>query len=204
MREQIWQARSDLEIYAKISEAEFNYIKDCLGSPRVVFEFGCGLGRGSIYLNRHFSDPQILYIMADRDGYTENTGAYSPTKDEYYNDFALMESFCHLNGLQNMQQFDTELGDWRSLPKADLILSLNCIGMHIPISRYLERLQSIAHSGTVMILGIWPSRKNETVDGLGAVPSASIQHIEGFRTDNLLPDEDFLIVTHLVSNSAAG
>lgn len=153
MKEQIWEAKFDLEVYHNLSVHEFLQIEQHIGTPKKVLEVGCGLGRGSIFLNHLLKDNTVEYTLADRTGYTTNTGAFNPTQDEFYNDLALTDSFCRLNGIKNVTTFDTELDDWKTLPKFDLIFSLCSFGMHVQIERYMERLHSILTPGGTMIFG---------------------------------------------------
>ena len=83
MREQIWEAREDLNVYSKLSSFEFQQFADHIGSPRTVLEVGCGLGRGTIFLNHLLGDPDVRFTLADRTGYTTNTGAFAPATDEF-------------------------------------------------------------------------------------------------------------------------
>ena len=154
MKEQIWEAKSNLEVYNDLSLHEFSQIESYLGKPKTVMEVGCGLGRGSIFLNHLIKDDTVKYVMADRTGYTKNTGAYMPTDDEFYNDLELTADFCRLNGIKNVTTFDTEKDDWTQLPKADLIFSLCSFGMHVSIDRYIDRLLSVANTTTTMIFGV--------------------------------------------------
>jgi hypothetical protein len=154
MKEQIWEAKSNLDVYNDLSLHEFSQIESHLGNPKTVLEVGCGLGRGSIFLNHLLKDDNVEYVMADRTGYTKNTGAYMPKNDEFYNDLELTADFCKLNGIKNVTTFDTEKDDWTQLPKADLIFSLCSFGMHVSIDRYIDRLLSVANTTTTMIFGV--------------------------------------------------
>jgi len=153
MKEQIWEARLDLDLYNNLSLYEFIQIEQYLGNPKTVLEVGCGLGRGSIFLNHLLKDDKIKYILADRSGYTNNGGSYNPDKDEFYNDLILTEDFCKNNGIKNIRTFDTELDDWTSLSKVDLIFSLCSFGMHVSIERYIDRLMATANDSCTMIFG---------------------------------------------------
>jgi SAM-dependent methyltransferase len=153
MKEQVWEAKEDLKIYDRLSVFEFTKIEPYCGRPNTVLEVGCGMGRGSIFLNHLLQDDTVEYTMADRTGYTSNRGRYNPNQDEYYNDLALTKSFCELNGIKNCQTFDTELSDWTALPKFDLIFSLCSFGMHVSIKRYIDRLLSVSKPTTTMIFG---------------------------------------------------
>ncbi len=152
MKEQIWEARGNLDVYSDLSEFEFNQIKGWIGRPKTVMEVGCGLGRGSIYLN-HLLQNDAHYILADRTGRTNNSGLYNPEVDEVYNDLEQTKEFCALNGLTNCETFDTEKDDWTTLPKCDIIFSLCSFGMHVSINRYMTRLLSVANKECTMIFG---------------------------------------------------
>lgn len=154
IKEQVWEAKEDISIYSRLSEREHLQIQYFLPErPKVVVDLGGGLGRGAIHLNKFYRNPNIKFYILDRDGETENTGAFNPKEDEYYNDFEVAEDFCRLNGLINVKFFDTEKDDWSSLPKADLIVSRCSFGMHVPIERYIDRIHSICAPGAVCIFG---------------------------------------------------
>lgn len=162
MKEQIWEAKTDLTVYDRLGAFEFEQIEPYLGTPKNVLEVGCGLGRGTIFLNHLLGDDTVNYTLADRTGYTTNTGQYMPQQDEFYNDLKLTKSFCELNNVKNIQTFDTELNDWSSLPKFDLIFSLCSFGMHVSIKRYMERLKSVSASDTTMIFGTRQAGYNQS------------------------------------------
>ena len=65
----------------------------------------------------------------------------------------LTADFCRLNGVKKLATFDTELGDWGKLPKADLIFSLCSFGMHVMIERYIDRLIAAMKPEGTMIFG---------------------------------------------------
>lgn len=191
MREQIWEARDDIGVYSTLTRFEFAQFQDHIGRPKVVLEVGCGLGRGSIYLNHLLSDPTVHFILADRDGRTHNSGTFAPKNDEFYNDLALTADFCRENGLTNIQTFDTEADDWAELPKADLVLSLCSFGMHVPIERYIDRLIAASTQGATMIFGT-------RHDSYGAWSFADrfeeVVFLTGFRSMDRWPGEDWLIL----------
>lgn len=154
VKEQVWECREDISIYGKLSSFELDYFHRFLPPAKAVhrvFEIGSGLGRGAIQLKNIY--PNADFILADRQGRTENLGQFHPEKDEYYNDFELTRTFCSINGLNDIRTFDTELDDWSSIPMVDLISSRCAIGFHVPLERYLDRLLSISHPGTIMIFG---------------------------------------------------
>lgn len=153
MMEQIWEAKSNADVYNDLSVYEFEQFEQHIGHPKTVLEVGCGMGRGSIFLNHLLKDDTVQYTLADRTGYTKNTGAYNPHEDEFYNDLSLTESFCKLNGIKNVSTFNTEESDWDSLQPADLIFSLCSFGMHVSIARYIDRLISVAKPQSTMIFG---------------------------------------------------
>jgi hypothetical protein len=154
MKEQIWEAKKQLSIYSDLSVHEFTQLDSFIDNDiKSVLEVGCGLGRGSIFLNHMLRDDTIKYTLADRSGYTTNTGDFNPPEDEFYNDLVLTKDFCELNGIKNVKTFDTELDDWTTLPKADLIFSLCSFGMHVSIERYIDRLIATANDKCTMIFG---------------------------------------------------
>ena len=99
-------------------------------------------------------DDDIQYVMCDRSGYTTNTGDFNPPTDEFYNDLVLTKDFCELNGIKKVRTFDTELDDWATLPKADLLFSLCSFGMHVSLERYMDRMISAIKPNGTMIFGV--------------------------------------------------
>lgn len=154
MKEQIWEIQQGGEdVYSNLSFHEFQYIKDYIGNPKIILDMASGLGRTSIFLNHLLNDRSIQFILADRTGWTHNSGAYNPNKDEYYNDLELAKDFCQLNGIENVQSFDTEIDDWNSLPQVDLVISTCGLGMHVPIKRYIDRLLKVTKPEATLIFG---------------------------------------------------
>lgn len=205
MKYQIHEMKERPEVYDNLSEFEFNQIKKFIGNPKVVFEAGSGLGRGSIYLNHLLKDDSVEYILADRDGYTNDSGAYYENVDHYYNDLSLTGSFCRLNGIKNFRTFETEKHNWATLPKVDLVFSLCSFGMHVPIAKYIDRLISISKPTTTMIFGTRHANYNQDSfkDRFEQViyqPSERIlvpELIDGAETGNkilLYPEENWLIL----------
>ena len=154
MMEQQWEAREQgIEYYHKLAQHEFKQFVDQIDQPKVVLELGCGLGRSSVYLNHLLKDDSVQFVLADRDGKTDNTGAFNPETDEYYNDLEQTEDFCKYNGIKNIITMDTESDAWNTIPKADLILSTCSFGMHVAIERYMERILIASKPTTTMIFG---------------------------------------------------
>lgn len=199
MKEQIWEARQDLQVYSDLSVFEFEQIGPYLGSPKAVMEVGCGLGRGSIFLNSLLKDDTVQYILADRTGMTNNTGAFAPDTDEFYNDLEQTAEFAKINGIKNAQTFDTEADDWSELPKADLIFSLCSFGMHVAIERYIDRLIAAANPDCTMIFG------TRGPYGPTSFPNMfqEVVFLPGSDGKGRFPKEDWLILKNPVIASAA-
>lgn len=159
--EQVWECdpkyEGTIQIYHDLAPYEVDQIKEFLpANPKVIWEMGAGIGRGSIYLNHYYGNKKSRrWYLFDRNGYSEkNTGAFEPKEDEYYNEFALGESFCKLNGLTTFKYLDTEdVGAWSYGYKPDLIFSFCSFGMHVPLERYMDKMfEALAPEGT-MIFG---------------------------------------------------
>jgi hypothetical protein len=194
------QQSEDLKMYADLSIHEFNQFKDHIGNPKLVFEAGCGLGRGSVYLNHLLQDDNVEYILADRTGWHWNRGGpnLSPNNDDVYNDLTMTADFSSLNGIKNFRTFDTQADDWATISNVDLIFSLCAFGMHVNIESYIDRLISISHPSTTMIFGTRSIHgvtygpdsfkdKFEQVIFLNGKPSPETQSVK-------FPHEDWLIL----------
>lgn len=162
MENQVWEMKEQYggaSTYDKLAPYEVSQIEEHLPKcPDRILELGAGLGRGSIYLRHYYKEKEITFppcwVLADRDGESkENTGAFAPKEDEYYNDFKLARSFCRLNGLDNFKFFDTEKDDWDALGTFDFIFSFCSFGMHVPIERYIDKILSVCNDNTVLIFG---------------------------------------------------
>lgn len=151
MKEQIWECKSDITIYAKLSEYEYESYKDYIGKPHTVLDLGCGIGRVSIYLNQILNDATVHYILLDTTGNTFNLGRWD--MDEYYNDLSVTKSFAELNGLINFEIFESLSGDWGQLKDIDLVISCCSFGMHVPIERYMDKLLAATTPNCTMIFG---------------------------------------------------
>jgi hypothetical protein len=73
-------ANNDLDMYADLSVHEFSQFKQHIGNPRVVFEAGCGIGRGSVYLNHLLQDDEIEYIDGNNENYISSSGDFPKFK----------------------------------------------------------------------------------------------------------------------------
>lgn len=202
MKEQIWEASDNIDIYNNLSLHEFEQIKPYLGNPKNVLEVGCGMGRGSIFLNHLLKDNKVHYTLADRNGYTTNTGAYMPDEDEFYNDIELTFDFCKLNGIKNITTFDTENDDWLTLPKYDLIFSLCSFGMHVSIDRYMDRLLSVSKPTTTMIFGVRGDSNRGSKISTHFLEKFSEHLIIDGKHIEVFPREDWFILKNpkLISN----
>jgi hypothetical protein len=151
---EVQQANRDLDMYADLSVHEFSQFKSHIRTPKTVFEAGCGIGRGSVYLNHLLQDDEVEYILADRTGWHwQGEGNLLPGNDDVYNDLSMTADFSGLNGIKKFKTFDTQVDDWNSLANVDLIFSLCSFGMHVSIEAYIDRLINISHPNTTMIFG---------------------------------------------------
>ena len=199
MKEQIWEAKQDLQVYSDLSLFEFEQIEPFLGSPKVVLEVGSGLGRGSIFLNSILQDDTVHYVLADRTGMTNNTGAFAPESDEFYNDLEQTAEFARINGLENLRTFDTEADNWSDLPKADLIFSLCSFGMHVSIERYIDRLIATATPRCTMIFGTRGPYGRTSFSNL----FENVVFLPGKESKGRFPREDWLILQNPIAAIAA-
>lgn len=194
MEEQVWEMKEDKHfVYDKLSQVEYEKMKDYLpAAPKVIMDIGCGLGRVAIHLNSVYRDPKALYILADRDGRTSNRGEWCPGEDEYYNDFGLMQSFCEINGLKNIRPFDTEKGDWNSLPPVDLIISQFSFGFHVSIDRYMDRIHKVLAPGGTAMFGAAAWHQNYNEKSFSHLFSSVVYNRHHYQPP--LPAEDWLIL----------
>lgn len=154
IKEQIWESRSDLDLYSALSEFEHEQIKDYIGRPKRVMDLGCGLGRVAVYLNAVWNDPDVHYVLADTTCTTKVPECWDSLPDAPWNDLAMTASFARLNGLVNFAIFDIVKDDWTSLPPLDLITSHCSVGMHFPIETILPQLMRVASDDGTLIFGV--------------------------------------------------
>lgn len=152
MKEQVFEAKTNLRVYSALSELEHEQTKEFIGFPRTVMDLGCGLGRAGIYLNHSLNDNSIHFIMADSTGDTDNAGLWDIPA--VYNNLHLTKSFCETNGMQNFETFDVFRDDWERLKDVDLIISHCSVGVHFPIEDVLENLLKISSKDCTMIFGL--------------------------------------------------
>jgi len=153
---QVTQITKDSEFYSAISNSEYHLISEYIDQPKTILELGCGLGRMSVYMNWMLQDTDIHYILAD------STCDVFPAKVKYgwnpasgfYNDLAVTESFCKLNGLTNFEILDLQYGSLNAFSDISLVMSFLSVGFHYPIDMYLETLMDITSDDAVMIFGI--------------------------------------------------
>lgn len=198
--EQVWEAKPQIDVYSELSEFEHRQtVQFFPDKPKVIMDLGCGIGRSAIALNWHYNDPDITYILADRQGKTENLGIFFPGEDEYYNDFEATKSFVELNGLTNYIIFDTEKDDWSSLPKIDFVSSRCACGFHFPIDRYMDKLLPIASDNVTMIFGLNQYYRNFNKSEFGDLFKES-RFVSG-EVEAKFPFQNWLILRDKISIS---
>ena len=169
MREQVWEAKDDLDLYSRLSELEYPHFKDELpDNPKLIMDLGCGLGRAGIYL-WHQIEPLSHFVFADKHQ-TDFQSQINPEKFKkseesprnkggwddgvFYNDLTLTESFVKLNGVKNFSTFDITKDDWSTLFPIDLVISMLSVGLHAPIEGSLPNLLKVCSENCTMIFGI--------------------------------------------------
>ena len=193
------QRANSLKMYEDLSIHEFSQFENYIGTPKTVFEAGCGVGRGAVFLNHLLQDKSVEYILADRTGWNwTNKGNLHEENEDIYNDLEVTADFCKLNGLKKFKTFDTELDDWATLPKADLIFSVCAFGMHVSIEKYIDQLLSIAKPTTTMIFGTRSYAGHKYDDTSFADKFEQVVYIPGKPSPEdqevKFPEEDWLIL----------
>lgn len=141
--------------YVRQSRAEYEAIRGFLGTPRRILELGCGLGRMSVVLHRHFGDERIHFVLADADEVThaDNVSGWDPGRD-FYNDLAATKAFCSANGLTNFSLFDLHRGSLDEIGRVDLLCSFLSVGFHFPIEESLHRFWPCLAPDATLIFGV--------------------------------------------------
>lgn len=197
-KEQVWEARHNLDIYSELSEYELQQTAHHFPpAPAVVMDLGCGLGRSAISIYQYYNElasfaDDIHFVLADRHGATENKGIMMPKTPEYYNDLMETTSFCKLNGMSNFQTFETEEDDWKKLPVLDFVSSRCACGFHFPISDYMPKLLTASAPDVTMIFGVNVKYSAESlVEFQGLFKESKL--IIGSR-DERFPVQNFLVL----------
>lgn len=151
MTDQIYDARGNINYYYKLSELEYENIKEYVPNKiNNVLDLGCGLGRVGTFFNYKRQDPEIHYIFADS---TDNKPSGGWNTKLFYNNLEETEEFIKNNGVVNYTIFDIRKDNWESLPKIDLVLSMFSAGGHYPITDYIDILDSLLTENGCMIFG---------------------------------------------------
>lgn len=151
----------DIQSYTKLSEVEYETIKDEINLPKIILDLGCGLGRMSIYLNYRLKDENIKFVLGDFDEITTDVRyGWNPGKI-YYNKLKLKKKFCNLNNLFNIKLFDLKTKNLSELENIDIVISFFSVGFHYPIENYMSDLLRITTDDCIMIFGIRIGRYDE-------------------------------------------
>ena len=120
-------------------------------SPKTVLEIGCGIGRGSVLLDKKLhTKPKFYLLDGDKNERGQICGVNWNSRTDFYNSLVATRTFCEANGLSDFVLLDAEK-DWqRDLPKFDLIFSLKSIGFHWPIDLYLSQLLPYVAEKTIL------------------------------------------------------
>jgi len=157
---QVTQSADDLSYFEKLSNSEYNAIKNCIDNPRRILDLGCGLGRMSVFLNSKLKN-KAKYFLADSSQEVEKVKYGWNPKPAFYNDLSLTKTFCEMNNLSNFQIIDLKYGNLLDLKDIDLVMSFMSVGFHYPIEDYLEDLLKITSSDCIMIFGIRENKYTE-------------------------------------------
>jgi len=134
---QVSQWPGDPNAFDRITNAQIGAFVEKIDKPRRVIDLGCGLGRVSCGLHRHWQDDSIEYILADGDRFDGEPRTGWDPGEEWYNHLNLTHEFCTANGLENFRCHDLLKGP--PTEEADLTVSLLAVGFHWPLGEWVHR-----------------------------------------------------------------
>jgi len=135
--------------------------------PIKIMDYGCGLGRSSIFMRQMFKWQEAIFYLVD--GHGECTAGLRPSQrgyhvdvaglvDSFYTDFKLIRKFLLANDLSNFVMIDLAGGKeaLNRIKDLDLFYSFHSLGYHYDISAMFELygLNELVRPGGVYIFGI--------------------------------------------------
>jgi SAM-dependent methyltransferase len=139
------------------SSAEWNALWPVIDNkPERILDFGCGLGRMSVFAHSKFQDPSIEYVLYDGNSVPEKEGDGTgfTRRRIFYNDLRMTELFCRSNDLTNYAIINAENQPVTDAGGVDLVMSFLSLGYHYPIEDSLDEIISILNPGGVVAAGV--------------------------------------------------
>ena len=140
-----------------ISQAEWDSAEVVIDKkPKRILDYGCGLGRMSVYVHKQFQDPAIEYVLFDGDSTPSKQGAGTGfTRQEiFYNNLRMTELFCRSNDLTNYMIVNAEEQPLSDAGEVDLVMSFLSLGYHYPIEDKLDEIIEILNPEGTVVAGV--------------------------------------------------
>lgn len=178
--------------------------------PEIIVDFGCGLGRSSIFFKHMFKweSSKFVFIDSHRQIYGSFENNYSPSqslfhqniknlKGNFYTDFDLIDRFLLSNDMQKYDLLDLreEKDKLLMIKNVDLFYSFHSIGYHYDILNTFDyyKIHDLLKPGALLIFGIRrrndPLRNKLKIDKFIKQGYKKLALIEG----NML--QDYLLMT---------
>lgn len=163
-------------MYLTDMEREYLSIKEFLpDNCSRILDIGCGVAGIDLFLNQHYLNREIEFLLLDKSRIEENIYYLYEVKGAFYNSLGIAREILVNSGIDEYRVHLIEATENNSIDidkGVDLVLSLISWGYHYPVSTYLEKVYDLLKEGGTLILDV---RKN--TDGLDLLT----QRFGGYR-----------------------
>lgn len=130
--------------------------------PRIALDIGCGIGRASVWMAKHYGWVDTEFWLYDGHGGDEQLDGVRSSDMEYYNSLEATEAYAKTNGL-TYRILDAD----KPLPQeeaVDLAYSYCAFGFHWPIGMALQAVGPILKPGCLCVFGVRGMEAMDWVD----------------------------------------
>lgn len=171
--------KEKFETYLKIQTRNFSELEDMceeetiaiqkyLKGTKNILDFGCGIGRSSIYL-KNALNMKARFYLADYGGFSNESEVNFPIGFHFDNkivsltNFGAIREFCSYNNLKNYRIIDLNTNRINQLNNIDVIYSFLSLGYHWSVEAAVEKyhLDRILNNKGIFICGV---RKEKQID----------------------------------------
>lgn len=147
---------------------EYKCLKDIIKKPEKILDFGCGMGRSSIFLKNMMGLESTSFYLCDFNKNTyrpdgESKGALGYHKNNRpvpFNSLGATKRFCDYNNLKKVEFIDLLSEEINKIDLVDVLYSFYSVGYHWDIDEAVEKyglLNKVKDDG-IFIFGV---RKEE-------------------------------------------